>query len=377
MGVLNGATNGHTGSSGLTLLAPFKAGNDLEFANRVVMAPMTRARSGASRIPNAMMATYYDQRASAGLIITEATVVSEQGIGWLNSPGIYHDSQAEAWSRVLEPVHQKGGKMFLQMWHCGRASHRYFFEDERLPVAPSAIAISNDHSHTPRGKYPYETPRALETQEIPLIVEDYRQAARRAKEAGFDGVEIHSANGYLLDQFLQAKTNHRQDEYGGSIENRYRLLGEVVQAVTAVFGTQRVGVRLSPNGAFNDMGTPEYRELFTYTIQQLEFLGLGFLHIMDGLGFGFHQLGEPMTLEEIRPLFSGTLIGNVGYTRDTAEARIAADQADMIAFGRPFIANPDLVERFEHGWPLAPEADMATWFSHEASGYIDWPPYSG
>ncbi len=359
-----------------TLLSPITAGDGMQLANRVVMAPMTRARAGASRVPNTTMATYYEQRAAAGLIVTEATVVSVQGIGWLESPGIYNDAQVEGWRHVVRAVHDRGGTIFLQLWHCGRASHRYFFEDERLPVAPSPIAIANDHSHTPRGKFPYETPRALETEEIPQIVEDYRQAALRAKAAGFDGVEIHSANGYLLDQFLQAKTNRREDAYGGSIPNRYRLLGEVVQAVTNVLPPQRVSVRLSPNGAFNDMGTLEYRELFTFVIDQLENAGIGFLHIMDGLGFGFHDLGEPMTLAEVRPRFSGILIGNVGYTQGTAEQEIAAGHADMIAFGRPYIANPDLVERFANGWPLADEADMATWFSHDEKGYIDWPAYS-
>ena len=359
-----------------TLFTPIAAGDGMELANRVVMAPMTRSRAGEARIPNRIMATYYEQRAGAGLIITEATVVSEQGIGWLNSPGIYDDAQTHGWQRVVNAVHRKGGKIFLQLWHCGRASHRYFFEDERLPVAPSPIAIANDHSHTPKGKFPYEVPRALETAEIPQIVDDYRQAALRAKTAGFDGVEIHAANGYLLDQFLQAKTNRREDDYGGSIANRYRLLGDVVRAVTEVFPVKRVSVRLSPNGVFNDMGTPEYRALFTYVIGQLESAGIGFLHVMDGLGFGFHALGEPMTLAEVRPLFSGTLIGNVGYTRDTAEERLAAGHADMIAFGRPFIANPDLVERLSHGWSLAPEADMATWYSHDQTGYIDWPAYT-
>lgn len=357
------------------LLTPLVTPDGLRLANRVVMAPMTRARAGAERVPNDNMALYYAQRASAGLIVTEATVVSEQGIGWLESPGIYTDAQTEGWRQVVDAVHAKGGKLFVQLWHCGRASHRYFFDDERLPVAPSAIGIANDHSHTPRGKQPYETPRALETAEIPLIVTDYHQAAVRAKAAGFDGVEIHSANGYLLDQFLQAKTNQREDDYGGSIENRSRLLEEVVDAVCSVFPANRVAVRLSPNGAFNDMGTPEYRELFTYVIGRLQHAGIGFLHIMDGLGFGFHGLGEPVTLAEVRPLFSGILIGNVGYTQRSAEQAIGDGHADMIAFGRPYIANPDLVERFANGWALAPEADTATWYTPQDAGYIDWPDY--
>lgn len=359
------------------LLTPLTAPDRLELGNRVVMAPMTRARAGEDRVPNDRMASYYAQRASAGLIVTEATVVSEQGIGWLESPGVYSDTQTEGWRRVVDAVHAKGGRIFLQLWHCGRASHRYFFADERLPVAPSAIGIANDHSHTPRGKFPYEVPRALDAEEVPLIVDDYHQAAVRARAAGFDGVEVHSANGYLLDQFLQSKTNRREDAYGGSIENRSRLLGDVVDAVADVFPATRISVRLSPNGVFNDMGTPEYRELFTHVIEQLQRRGVGYLHMMDGLGFGFHELGEPVTLAEVRPLFSGVLIGNVGYTQESAEQAIAAGHADMIAFGRPYIANPDLVERFENGWPLAPEADMATWYTPLDTGYTDWPVHSG
>jgi len=358
------------------LLSPFTLHDGLTLANRVVMAPMNRARSGPTRMPNALMADYYRQRASAGLIISEATAISEQALGSINSPGIFNDDQIKGWRSVVDAIHGAGGKMFLQIKHCGRVSHRYFFTDEHVPVAPSAININNDEQiDTPRGTFPYEVPRPLETDEIPVIVEDFRQAAARAKQAGCDGVEVHAANGYLLDQFLQAKTNQRTDAYGGSIENRYRLLGEVIHAVAESFPLSRISVRLSPNKAFNDMGTPEFRQLFPYVIQQLERLGIGFLHVIDGLGSDFHQLGEPITLAEVRPLFSGALIGNEGYTQQSAEAMIAAGNADLIAFGRPFIANPDLVERFANGWPLAPEADMATWFSHGLEGYNDWPNY--
>ena len=358
-----------------SLFSPLATNDGMHLSNRIALAPLTRARAGEKRIPNDAMATYYAQRSAAGLLITEATSISEQAIGWLESPGIYNDEQTAGWRNVVDAVHRENSKIFMQLWHCGRASHRYFFADERLPVAPSAIEIANDHSHTPKGKYPYETPRALEIDEIPQIVADYHQAAVRAKAAGFDGVEIHSANGYLLDQFLQTKSNHREDAYGGSIENRYRLLGEVVAAVAEVFPARRISVRLSPNGVFNDMGSPDYRELFTFVIQRLQEAGVGLLHVMDGLGFGFHELGEPFTLEQVRPMFSGILIGNVGYTQETAEATISAGHADVIAFGRPFIANPDLVERFRHGWPLAPEADMTTWYSPQEGGYIDWPAY--
>ena len=277
--------------------------------------------------------------------------------------------------RTTQTVHAKGGRIFLQLWHTGRASHSDFHNGD-LPVSASAIAIVGDSIHTPDGqKKPYEAPRALETHEIPAIVEDYRRAAERAKAAGFDGVEIHSANGYLLDQFLQSKTNHRADEYGGSVENRYRILDEVVNAVTAVFPTNRVAVRLAPNGGFNDMGSPDYREQFTYVAQQLDQYQLAYLHVMDGTGFGFHELGEPMTLSEFRNVFHGPLMGNVGYTQETAESAIANGDADLIAFGRPFISNPDLVERFANEWPLAESADMSTWYSNDEKGYADFPKY--
>lgn len=356
------------------LLEPFELG-DLHLANRVVMAPLTRSRAGEERIPNALMAEYYSQRSSAGLIISEATVISKQGIGWLNTPGIYSDTQAEAWKQVVDAVHRQGSKMFLQLWHTGRASHPSFHDGE-LPVAPSAIKLEGDESHTPIGKQPYPVPRALETEEIPAIVEDYRQAAIRAKAAGFDGVEIHSANGYLIDQFLQSKTNHRQDRYGGSIENRFQFLKEVTEAVLSVWPAQRVGVRLSPNGTFNDMGSPDFRETFRYVGQQLNTYKLAYLHVLDGLAFGFHELGEPMTLHEFRELFSGALLGNCGYDRDLADRAIRNGDADLIAFGRPYISNPDLVERFANHWPLAPEADVSVWYSFDAKGYTDFPSYS-
>lgn len=355
------------------LMQPFDM-RGMELPNRVVMAPMTRARAGESRVPNALMAEYYSQRASAGLIITEATVISQQGIGWQNSAGIITDEQAEGWKQVVDAVHAKGGRIFLQLWHCGRASHSAFHNGE-LPVAPSALKIENDHIHTPEGKKDYEVPRALETAEMPGIVADYAAAAARAKPAGFDGVEIHGANGYLLDQFLQSKTNQRTDDYGGSIENRYRLLSEVVAAVSEVWPSNRVGVRISPNGAYNAMGSPEYRELFLHVASQLETANLAYLHIMDGIGFGFHELGPAMTLDEFRKVFHGPIIGSTGYTQATAEAAVADGNADMIAFGRPYISNPDLVERFANGWPQAEDADMAVWYSFDEKGYADWPTY--
>lgn len=357
-----------------TLLSPFTLGS-LPLNNRVVMAPMTRSRAGKEGIANALMAEYYAQRASAGLIITEGTFISDQAIGWLNVPGIMNDAHGEGWKQVVDVVHQKGGKIFLQLWHCGRASHSSFHINNTLPVAPSAIAIEGDPIHTPNGKQPLEVPRALETDEIPLVVEDYRQAAARAKTAGFDGVEIHGANGYLIDEFLQSKSNHRSDRYGGSLENRYRFLKEIVEAVITVWPADRVGVRLSPNGVYNSMGSTDFRETFLYVAGQLNQFGLAYLHLLDGLAFGFHEQGEPMTLTEFRQVFTGPIIGNCGYNQPEAEAAIAENKADLIAFGRPFISNPDLVERFTHGWPLNPVADTSVWYSFDSKGYTDYPVY--
>ena len=356
------------------LLSPFPLG-DLTLKNRVVLAPLTRARAGVERVPNALMAEYYAQRAGAGLLITEATVVSEQGLGWQQSPGIYNDVQTEGWQQVVAAVHAKDTPVFLQLWHCGRASHSTFRADRSPAVAPSAVLLNGDLIHTPTGKHPHETPRALETDEVPLVVEDYRRAAQRAKDAGFDGVEIHGANGYLMDEFLQSRTNQRTDRYGGSVEKRFQFLREVVEAVLTVWPANRVGVRFSPNGNFNDMGSPDFRETFLHAARELDRYGLAYLHVVDGLGFGFHKLGEPMTLKEFRAVFSGPLMGNCGYTQAKAEAAIAAGDADLIAFGRPYISNPDLAERFAHGWPLARPAEMAVWYSFDPKGYADFPAY--
>lgn len=358
-------------STSAALLSPFDL-RGIPLRNRVVMAPLTRARAGRERVPNDLMAEYYTQRASAGLIITEATVVSEQGIGWNDSPGIYNDAQQAGWKKVVQALHDKGTPVFLQLWHCGRASHSSFHGGQPA-VAPSAIKINGDTIHTPTGKQPYETPRALETSEIPRVVEDYRRAAERAKAAGFDGVEIHSANGYLIDQFLQSKTNHRTDAYGGSVEKRFRFLKEVLEAILSVWPASRVGVRLSPNGNFNDMGSPDFRETFAYVASQLNRHKLAYLHVLDGLAFGFHELGEPMTLSDFRECFDGPLMGNCGYTQESAEAAITAGKADLIAFGRPFLSNPDLVERFANGWELNPPADASVWSAPGPEGYTDFP----
>jgi len=357
------------------LLSPVRMlGVDLK--NGVAMAPLTRGRSGAERVPNSTMALHYQQRASAGLLITEATSISEMANGWEQTPGIYTDQMIDGWRKITETVHQAGGRIVVQLWHTGRASHSHFLNGKK-PVAPSAIAIEGEGVHTSKGKLPHETPRALEEGEITEIVSEYRRAAKNAMEAGFDGIELHAANGYLIDQFLQSKSNQRTDNYGGSVENRHRFLEEIVSEILKEVPAEKVGVRLSPNGIFNDVGSPEFREQFSFTIKELEKRNLGFLHIVDGLDFGFHQHGEPITLAEIRQWFTGKLIGNCGYTAESANHRIAEGNADMIAFGRAFISNPDLVERFASGAELNPDAEMEVWYGPLGEkGYTDFPTLS-
>ncbi len=283
----------------------------------------------------------------------------------------------EGWKLTTDAVHKNGGLIFLQLWHMGRASHTCFQPGGKLPVAPSALRIENDHIHTPTGKQPYEVPRALETAEIAGIVQDYAKASALARKAGFDGVEIHGANGYLIDQFLQSKTNCRTDEYGGSLERRTRFLLEVVEAVTAEWPAERVGVRLSPNSGYNDMGSPDFHEQFAYALRQLDRFPLAYVHLMAGPGvaFGFHKLGEPFTLDEARRETRHRIIGNLGYTGETADADIAAGRAELVSFGRPYMSNPDLAERLRNGWPLAPPAAFSVFYAPGPEGYIDFPPY--
>jgi N-ethylmaleimide reductase len=355
------------------LFEPIKMG-DFELKNRIVLAPMTRGRAGTERVPNELMAEYYSQRASAGLLITEATVVSAQGNGWVDSPGIYTEKMTKGWRIVTQKLKPTGTPIFLQLWHCGRASHSDF-HGGALPVSASAVKLNGDGLRTPLGKKDYETPRALTVDEIKATVTDYRAAAVNAKEAGFSGIEVHSANGYLLNQFLDSKTNLRTDHYGGSLENKYRFLKEVMAAVLEVWPSKRVGVRLSPNGVFNDMGSHDFRETYLHTIKELNRLELAYVHIMDGLAFGFHKQGEPMTLAEFRANYDGVIVGNCGYTKETAQERISAGHADLAAFGRPFITNPDLPERFKNNWPLNPADDMSLWYTPGAEGYTDYEPY--
>lgn len=342
--------------------------------NRIVLAPLTRGRAGDSRVPNDLMVEYYRQRAGAGLLITEATVVSSQGNGWVGSPGIYTQEMTEGWRKVTDAVHSEGSQVVLQLWHTGRASHSDF-HGGKLPVSASPVKIEGDSIHTPLGKKDYEVPHPLTTEEIRDVVADYKQAALNAKAAGFDGIEVHGANGYLINQFLDGRSNQRDDEYGGSIENRFRFFREVLDAVLEVWEADAVGVRISPNGVFNDMGADDYRDTFLYAMAQFESLGLGYVHVMDGLAFGFHERGEPMTLAEFRPLYSGLLMGNCGYTPEQGGARIEAGEADLIAYGRPFITNPDLPERIQNSWPLNDFSDSSHWYGGGAEGYTDFPAY--
>ena len=354
----------------VNLFSPYKLG-DLELPNRMVMAPLTRNRAGDGNVPGQLNATYYTQRVSAGLIIAEATQVSPEGLGYPATPGIHSPAQVAGWKLVTDAVHQHGGRIFLQLWHVGRISHPDLQPDGALPVAPSAIAPKGEAA-TYEGMKPFVTPRALETSEIPGIVEQYRQGAKNALEAGFDGVEVHGANGYLLDQFLRDGTNKRTDEYGGSIENRARLLLEVTQAVTEVWGAGRVGVRLSPSGTFNDMHDSDPLATFGYAAEALNRFGLAYLHLIEVVEADLRHGGMEVPTSYLRDRFTGTLIVNGGYDLDKSNAVLSSHKADLVAFGTLFIANPDLPQRFALNAPLNP-ADPSTFYGGGEKGYIDYP----
>jgi N-ethylmaleimide reductase len=365
------------------LLSPLRVG-DLDLSHRVVMAPLTRMRSSQpGDVPNALNATYYSQRATeGGLLISEATQISLLGKGYPAAPGIHSQEQVEGWKLVTNAVHANGGFMFLQLWHVGRISHSSLHPEAGLPVAPSAIA-SSDGAKALTAAFqqgPFETPRALGLEEIPGIIAEYKKAAENAKLAGFDGVEVHSANGYLLDQFLEDRTNHRTDEYGGSIENRSRLLLEVVDTVVGVWGKDRTGVRLSPFGTFSDMGDSNPVALFTYVLEQLSKRGIAYAHLIEpragnaGAG-GAIKADAPRTSELFRKAFKGVLISAGGYTAQGADDVIAEGFADAVAFGRLFISNPDLPKRFELDVPLA-EYDRTTFYGGSDKGYTDYPRFS-
>jgi N-ethylmaleimide reductase len=365
-----------------SLFSPLQLG-PYRLEHRVVMAPLTRMRAERpSLAPRPLNADYYGQRAtSGGLIIAEASPVMPTGHGNPAVPGIYSEAQIDGWRGVVDAVHANGGLIFLQLWHVGRVSHSSFQPGGALPVSASAVPISPDFKTvTVDGKVTlYETPRALETSEISGVVESFRQAASNALNAGFDGVEIHGANGYLIEQFLQSRTNLRTDRYGGSIENRTRLLMEITQAVIAVWGANRVGVRLSPYGIANDSGEANPMPLYSHVVQSLNSLGLAYLHFIEPRSSGAgraevnHQ-NVPSAMVLFRPLWRWVLITAGGFTAETAEAAIAGGHADAIAFGRIFISNPDLPRRLREGLPLTPY-NRATFYGGEAAGYTDYPDY--
>jgi len=345
---------------------------DIGARNRVVMAPMTRMRAGPGGVPTPMMAGYYAQRAGAGLIVTEATAISVQGTGCLHAPGIHTDEQRAGWRDVVKAVHEAGGQVFLQLWHMGRISHPSFQADGGLPVAPSAIAPRSGEILTGSGMQPYVTPRALERKELPGIVAQYVTAARCAISAGFDGVEIHAADGYLLDQFLRDGTNQRTDEYGGSVSNRARLPLEVAEAVTQACGAGRVGIRFSPGGVFNDMSDSSPLATFRHLLHELNRLQLAYVHVVTNTEDDVRLGAVAVPLAALRRAHHGPLIAANGFDRASATRLLAAGTADAVAFGRLFLANPDLPERFRRDAPLnAP--DPSTFYGGGAAGYTDYP----
>jgi N-ethylmaleimide reductase len=355
------------------LFTPFQIGA-ITAPNRLALAPMTRSRAkNPGNVPTDSVVKYYVQRASAGLLITEGSQVSKQGVGYIDTPGIHSAEQVAGWKKVTDAVHAAGGRIFIQLWHVGAISHP-FFHNGALPVAPSAVQPQGVKAFTGKGMEEIPTPRALETSEVKVVVADFRKAAENAKAAGFDGVEIHGANGYLVDQFIQSGTNQRTDEYGGSVENRARFALEVVQAAVEVFGADRVGIRLAPTGNMGGIHDENRLATFSYVTEQLNKFGLAYLHVIEALP------GHPMAAKAgqepvgpaLRKIFTGPFILNGGYTQETAEKALENGEADLIAFGVPYIANPDLVERFEQGAALN-TPDQATFYGGDDRGYIDYP----
>ncbi len=356
--------------STVDLFSPLQLG-PLTLQNRMVMAPLTRNRSTPEGVPHALNVEYYRQRAGAGLILTEATCISPEGVGYPLTPGIWNSAQVTGWKAVTAAVQEAGGKIFCQLWHVGRISHPDLQPGGQLPVAPSAIKPAGD-AITLQGPKPFVTPRALATEELPGIVAAYRNAARLALEAGFNGVEVHAANGYLLDEFLRDGSNQRQDAYGGSIDNRARLLLEVVSAVCEVYGERRVGVRISPVQPFNDMRDSDPEATFTRVVELLNAFNLAYLHVTE-LGRDAPGAAGPFFEPlDLRARWHGIYMTNAGYDKARANAVLQADQADLVAFGVPFIANPDLPERYRRDTALNPP-DVATFYGGAEKGYTDYP----
>ena len=354
-------------SSTIDLFTPLTLG-DLILPNRIVMAPLTRNRAGEGNVPRALNTLYYSQRASAGLIITEASQISPQGVGYPATPGIHSEAQVAGWRQVTDAVHGEGGRIFNQLWHVGRISHPSMQPDNAQPVAPSAIRPQGD-ALTSEGMQPFETPHALTIGEIPGLIADYAAAAQRAKDAGFDGVEIHAANGYLLDEFLRDGTNTRTDAYGGSVENRMRLLDEVITAVSTVWPPNRIGVRLSPENQFNDIRDSQPQQTFNAVVDRLRGHQLSYLHVLEGDMLSGERLVD---YTELKGRFGGLYMANNGYTQASAEQALQQGAADMVAFGKLFIANPDLPERFAQG-AILNEPNPETFYGGDAAGYTDYP----
>jgi N-ethylmaleimide reductase len=352
------------------LFSPLTLG-PLQLPSRIVMAPMTRSRAGAGEVPGDMSAVYYAQRATAGLVITEATQISQQGLGYPGTPGLHSSEQVAGWKKVTKGVHDAGGRIFAQLWHVGRISHPSLQPDGALPVAPSALKPAGQ-IFTLSGMAPFETPRALDTDEIKGIVDQYRQAANHAKQAGFDGVELHAANGYLIDQFLRDKTNHRTDRYGGSALNRSRLLMEACDAITDVWGADRVGVRLSPTNPFNDISDSNPAMTFTAAVTELAARGLAYLHVVRPQEGHPVENGELPDMRFFRRLWSGILMTNGGYDFESANAVLRDRNADLVSFGALFLANPDLPARFRAKAALN-VPDVATFYEGGERGYTDYP----
>ncbi len=353
----------------MDMFSPLKIGNTT-LKNRIIMAPLTRCRSVQDNIPNDLMSTYYAQRSSAGLIISEAAQIIPQGIGYPCTPGIHTKDQINGWKKITQAVHDNDGKIFLQLWHVGRISHSLFLGGE-LPVAPSAIKPDGQH-YTFEGMKEFETPRALTTSEIQALVKTYADAASNAMEAGFDGVEIHGANGYLLDQFLRDGTNTREDEYGGSIENRSRFLFEVINSITQKIGSDKVGLRLSPSGTFNDMKDTNPKKHFSFVCDKLNDFNLAYLHIVDALDGDIKHGADVVDLSIIRKAYKGVLITCGAYDKERGNSVLEDNLADAVAYGELFIANPDLVERFKIDADLN-KPDPSTFYTQDDKGYTDYP----
>jgi N-ethylmaleimide reductase len=352
-----------------TLLEPVRIGA-IEMANRMVMAPLTRSRAAEGLVPSPLAAEYYAQRATAGLIVSEATQVSVLAQGYIATPGIYTPRQVRGWRSVTDAVHARGGRIIVQLWHVGRVSHTSLLPEGEVPVAPSAIRAATK-TFAPEGYVDVSAPRALALHEIPGIVDDFRRAARNAMDAGFDGVEVHAANGYLIDQFLRDGSNHRSDEYGGSVENRTRLLVEVVDAVAGEIGADRTGARLSPVTPAGDMRDSNPQPLFERAVERLDALGIAFIHVIEGATGGPRD-NIPFDYAALRARFRGAWIVNNGYDRDMGEAAVREGRADAVAYGTAFLANPDLVRRFREDAPLnTPDRD--TFYGGGAAGYVDYP----